>query len=117
MQIEQKASISLPPGSSDSEESMCNAGDQGSIPGLGRSPEEGNGYPLYYSCLENSMDIGDWQATVYGGHKESDATEQLSFFFHLLGLLYFVYSPAYQMQLRYLEEPHSLVLDHPLLTP
>ena len=81
MQIEQKASISLPPGSSDSEESMCNAGDQGSIPGLGRSPEEGNGYPLYYSCLENSMDIGDWQATVYGGHKESDATEQLSFFF------------------------------------
>ena len=38
--------------------SACNAGDPGSIPGLGRSPEEGNGNPLQYSCLENSMDAG-----------------------------------------------------------
>ena len=45
-------------GSSDGKESACNAGDLGSIPGLGRSPEEGNGYPLQYSCLENSIDRG-----------------------------------------------------------
>ena len=42
----------------------ANIGDMGSIPGLGRSPEEGNGNPLQYSCLENPMDRGVWQATV-----------------------------------------------------
>ena len=45
-------------GSSDGKESACNAGDPGSIPGLGRSPGEGNGNPLQYSCLENTMDKG-----------------------------------------------------------
>ena len=50
-------------------ESACNAGDPGSIPGSGRSPEEGNGNPLQYSCLENPMDRGPWQATVHEGHK------------------------------------------------
>ena len=49
-----------------SEESACNAGDLGSIPGFGRSPGEGNGKPLQYSCLENRMDRGAWQATVHG---------------------------------------------------
>ena len=49
-----------------SKESACNAGDLGSIPGLGRSPGEGNGNPLQYSCLENPMGRGAWQATVYG---------------------------------------------------
>ena len=44
----------------------CNAGDLGSIPGLGRFPGEGNGYSLQYSCLENSMDRGAWQAIVHG---------------------------------------------------
>ena len=44
------------PGGSDGKESACNAGDQGSVPGLGRSPVEGKGYPLQYSGLENSMD-------------------------------------------------------------
>ena len=44
------------PGGSDSKASACNAGDPGSIPGLGRSPEEGNGNPLQHSCLENPMD-------------------------------------------------------------
>ena len=53
-------------GGSDSRESACNVGDPGSIPGLGRPPGEGNGYPLRYSCLENFMDGGAWQATVYG---------------------------------------------------
>ena len=47
-------------------ESTCNAGDLGLILGLGRSPGEGNGYPLQYSCLENSMDRGDWWAPVCG---------------------------------------------------
>ena len=47
-------------------ESDCNVGDLGAIPGLGRSPVEGNGNPHCYSCLENPMDRGAWQATVYG---------------------------------------------------
>ena len=54
------------PGGSVSKESACNAGDQGSIPGLGRSSGEGNDNPLQYSCLENSMDREAWQATVHG---------------------------------------------------
>ena len=48
------------PGGSDDKESACNAGDLSLIPGLRRSPGEGNGYPLQYSCLENSMDRGAW---------------------------------------------------------
>ena len=54
------------PGGSEGKESACSAGDLGSIPGRGRSPEEGNGNPLQYSCLENSMDRGAWWATVHG---------------------------------------------------
>ena len=49
--------------------------DLGSVPGLGRSPGEGNGNPLQYSCLENPMDRGAWRATVHGITKESDTTE------------------------------------------
>ena len=60
-------------GGSDCKESACNAGDPGLIPGWGRSPGEGNGNPLQYSCPENSMDREAWQATVQGlprvGHK------------------------------------------------
>ena len=63
------------PSSSDGKASACNVGDLGSIPGLGRSPEVGNGSPLQYPCLENSMDRGPWQATVYGDHKKSDRTD------------------------------------------
>ena len=51
---------------SDNKESACNAGDLGLIPGLKRSPGEGNGYPLQYSCLENSMYRVVWWATVHG---------------------------------------------------
>ena len=57
------------PGGSDGKESACSAGgarDAGSIPESGRSPGEGNGKPLHYSCLENSMDRGVWQATDHG---------------------------------------------------
>ena len=54
------------PDGSDSKESAFNVGDPGLIPGLGRAPGEVTGYPLQYSCLENSMDRGAWQATVHG---------------------------------------------------
>ena len=53
------------PHGSDSKESACSAGDWDWIPGSERSPEKGNGYPLWYSCLENSMDSGAWQAIVH----------------------------------------------------
>ena len=54
------------PGGSEDKASACNAGDPGSIPGLGRSPGEGNGNPLQCSCLENTGDRGAWWASVYG---------------------------------------------------
>ena len=53
-------------GGSDGKASACNAGDTGSIPGLGRSPGEGNGNPLQYACLENSMNRGAWWVIVHG---------------------------------------------------
>ena len=58
----------------DDKESACNAGDPCSIPGLGRSPGEGNGNPLQFSSLENSMDRGAWWVTVHGVVEESDTT-------------------------------------------
>ena len=71
------------PGGSEVKASACNAGDLGSAPGLGRSPGEGNGNPLQYSCLENPMDGGAWWATVHQeGRKELDPIEQLQFHFH-----------------------------------
>ena len=54
------------PGGSDGKASAYNVGDPGSIPGLGRSPGEGNGNPLQDPCLENPMDRGAWLATVHG---------------------------------------------------
>ena len=54
------------PGGSEVKASACNAGDLGSIPGSGRSPGEGDGNPLQYSCLENPMDVGAWSAIVHG---------------------------------------------------
>ena len=60
------------PWSSDGKESACNAGDMGSIPGLGRSPGEENGYPLQYSYLGNPMDRGAWHATAHGVTKTQD---------------------------------------------
>ena len=69
------------PGDSDSKESAYNAGDPGSTPGLGRSPGEGNGHPLQYSCLENSMDRGAWWAIIHEFAK-SDMTEQLTLLIH-----------------------------------
>ena len=64
------------PGGSDGKESAHNAGDLGSVPGLGRSPGEGGGNPLQY-CLENSMDTGAWQVTVHGVAKSWTTTVRL----------------------------------------
>ena len=57
------------PSGSDSKQSACSAGDPGSIPTSGRSPGEGNGYPLQYSCLENFMDREAWQALCPWDHR------------------------------------------------
>ena len=53
-------------GASDGKESACSARDLGSIPGLGRYPGEGKGYPLQYSCLENPIDRATWRTTAHG---------------------------------------------------
>ena len=77
-------SSNLFPGGFNGEESACNVGDPGSVPGLGRSPGEGNGNPLQYSCLENPMDREAWQATI---HRVSKGWTRLSdFTFTLLGI-------------------------------
>ena len=68
------------PGGSDSKECTCNEGDLGSIPGSGRSPGEGNGNPLQYSCWRTPWT----EATVHGGRKESDITKQLTLTTYLL---------------------------------
>ena len=75
------------PGGSDGKVSACNAGDPGLIPGLGRSPGEGNGNPLQYSCLENPTDGGAWKATVHGVAKSW--TRLSDFTFTLNGLVVF----------------------------
>ena len=61
-------------------ESAYSAGDPGLIPGLGRSPGEGNGNPLQYFCLENPMDRGAWQATVHGVTKGQTQLSDFTFF-------------------------------------
>ena len=66
------------PGSSDGKKSACNAGDPGLIPGSGRSPGEGNGNPLQYSCLGESMNRGSWWATVLGVAKSWTRLKRLS---------------------------------------
>ena len=63
------------PGGSDGKESACNGGDLGLIPRWGRSPGEGNGYPLQYSCLENPHGQGSLAGYSPQGQKESDITE------------------------------------------
>ena len=77
------------PGGSDGKASVYNVGDLGSIPGLGRSPGEGKGYPLQYSDLENCMHYSPW------GHKESDTTERLS--------LSLIYIRTYNFYIQYLQ--------------
>ena len=75
--------MNLDPDGSDSKESACNVGDLGSIPGSGRSPGEGNGNTLQYSCLGNPMDGGAWQTTVHGITKSWTQLSDFTFFFSL----------------------------------
>ena len=83
------------PGGSAGEESSCNAGDLGSIPRLGRSPGEGNGYLLQYSCLENSMDREVWWATVHGVAKsQTQLNDFHTFLFKWIRGLAFMWNPG-----------------------
>ena len=70
-------------GGSEVKASACNAGDLGSIPGLGRSPGEGNGNPLQYPCLENPMDGGAWWAIVHGVATSQTRLSEFTFTFIL----------------------------------
>ena len=94
------------PHSSVSKESTCNTGDLGSVPGLGRPPGEGKGYPLQCSCLENSVDRGAWWATVRGV-AESDTAELLSTAQHSLSVTYIAV---------WLSSPPCLLLSAPYST-
>ena len=69
------------PGGSEVKASACNVGDLGSIPGSGRSPGEGNGNPLQYSCLENPMEGGAWRATIPGVTKSRTRLNFISLHF------------------------------------
>ena len=75
------------PGGSDCKESICNAGDLGSIPGLGRSPGGGCGNPFQYCCLEHPRDRGAWRATVHGVTKDQTRLRD----FHTLFQALFIY--------------------------
>ena len=85
------------PGGSEVKASACNAGDLGSIPGLGRSPGEGNGNPLQYYCLENPMGGGAWWATVHEVTKSLPYTQFPSFTKFCLAYFLFVliYLPSF----------------------
>ena len=69
------------PGGSEDKASSCKAGDAGSIPGSGRYPGEGNDNPLQYSCLENSVDRGDWWATAHRVTKSRTQQSDFTFTF------------------------------------
>ena len=88
-------------GGSEVKESACNAGDLGSIPGSGRSPGEGNGNALQYSCLENPMDGGAWWATVHGVAKSRTRLSDFTHSLHSLSAIRVV-SSAYLRLLTFL---------------
>ena len=73
------------PGGSDSKASAYSAGELGSIPEVRRSPGEGNGNPLQYSCLENPMDGGSWEAVVHGVAESWTRLTDFTFTFHFQG--------------------------------
>ena len=100
------------PGGLEVKVSACNAGDLGSIPGSGRSPGEGNGNPLQYSCLENLMDGGAWWATVHGV-AESDTTERLQF---SLRLVITFLSRSKRLLISWLQLPSAVILEPPKLS-
>ena len=75
------------PGGSEVKNLPANAGDEGLIPGLGRSPRGGHGNPLQYSCLENHMDRGAWKTIVHGVAKSQTQLKQLNTDVHTLTVL------------------------------
>ena len=86
------------PGGSDGKESTCNAGDLGLIPGLGRSPGEGNGKPLRDSCLENPLDRGAWQPTAHRAAKSQTQLPKHTLSTHnLLGFYDCFHSSSYNL--------------------
>ena len=74
-------------GSAEGKQSARNVGDPGSIPRSGRFPEEENGYPLQYSCLENPTVRQAWRSTIHRGHKELDTTERLTLSLSITSLI------------------------------
>ena len=102
------------PGGSDGKESACHAGDVRLIPGLGRSPGEGNGHPLQYSCLENSIDRGAWWGTVHWVAKSQTGLSTLCTFEELGTALGWESSPGPKLWWECLQTgPGSLVTSHP----
>ena len=92
--------------------SAYNAGDPGSIPGLGRSPGEGNGSPLQYSCLESLMDRGAWQAIVQGVTKSQTRLSDFIFTFFKNCIIYCGYPTPYQ---NFVNSPNETPLNlHPM---
>ena len=87
------------PDGSVGKESACNAGDSGSILGSRRSPGEGNGNPLQYSCLKNSMDRGAWQAAVHGVTKLHDCATNFHFFTSPLWLSFLIWEVGMRVAL------------------
>ena len=96
------------PGGSDGKESDCNAGVLGSIPGLGKSPRGGHGNPLQYSCLENPMDRGPWQATVHGVMKSQTQLSDFTLHFHALEKEMATHSGVLALRIPWIEEPGRL---------
>ena len=86
------------------QETTCNRGIMGSIPGSGRYPREGNGNPLQYSCLGNPMDRGAWRATVHGS-QALDPTQQLNYYYYVpvtrLSTVPKFYYPSYDLYIMY----------------
>ena len=93
------------PSGSDGKASAYQAGDLGSIPGSGRSPGEGNGNPLQYSCQENPMDGGAWWITVLGIAKSRKRLSHFNMF--KIIILIWVYKRAFLLYLRYISIPHQ----------
>ena len=83
------------PGGSDGKVSVYNAGDPGSIPGLGRSPGEGNGNPLQDYCLENPMDRGAWWATAHGVAKSRTRLSDFALYIYEIYVCIYVNEPLY----------------------
>ena len=99
------------PGSSDGKASAYNAGDPGSIPGLGRSLGEGNGNPLQYSCLENPLEGGAWYVTVHGVAKSRTQLSNFTFWLLCLELFFSTrFSQKCPISVRRLDQQIHLIL-------